>query len=194
MFEEAIVKAPRSDVAELYVKYAKAEEQFGLSRHAVTVYERACAAVQDSDKLDMFRLCIRKVEQFCGITKTRPVYEKAVAELLNNNTVVAGGLTCSSVSLMCLEYAEMERKLGEIDRARAIYQHGSQFVDTRRDPIHYWNSWKIFEETHGNEDTFRDMLRVKRSVEVAFSQVTAVVAMCDNMCDDNVCDDCVMLV
>ena len=81
MFEEAIVKAPRSDVAELYVKYAKAEEQFGLSRHAVTVYERACAAVQDSDKLDMFRLCIRKVEQFCGITKTRPVYEKAVAEL-----------------------------------------------------------------------------------------------------------------
>lgn len=39
------------------------------------------------------------------------------------------------------------------------------------DPIGYWKSWKLFEEAHGNEDTYRDMLRVKRSVEIAYSQV-----------------------
>ena len=75
-----------------------------------------------------------------------------------------------SSKLLCLEFAEMERKLGEVDRARAILQYGSQFSDPRRDSA-YWKAWREFEEQHGNEDTFRDMLRVQRSVETAFSQV-----------------------
>ena len=32
---------------------------------------------------------------------------------------------------MCLRYAQLETKLGEIDRARGIYSHGSQFSDPR---------------------------------------------------------------
>ena len=32
---------------------------------------------------------------------------------------------------MCLRYAELETKLGEIDRARALYIHGSQMSDPR---------------------------------------------------------------
>ena len=32
---------------------------------------------------------------------------------------------------MSLSYAELETKLGEIDRARAIYSHGSQMSDPR---------------------------------------------------------------
>ena len=43
---------------------------------------------------------------------------------------------CLSVCLsvhrdMCLRYAELETKLGEIDRARALYIHGSQMSDPR---------------------------------------------------------------
>ena len=32
---------------------------------------------------------------------------------------------------MCLRFADLERKLGEIDRARAIYAHCSQICDPR---------------------------------------------------------------
>ena len=32
---------------------------------------------------------------------------------------------------MCLQYAQLETKLGELDRARGIYSHGSQFSDPR---------------------------------------------------------------
>lgn len=32
---------------------------------------------------------------------------------------------------MCLRYADLERKLGEIDRARGVYQHCSQISDPR---------------------------------------------------------------
>jgi pre-mRNA-splicing factor SYF1 len=107
----------------------------------------------------MYRLYIKKVEQFYGITKTRHVYERAISELDDLHS-----------RLLCLEFAGMERKLGEIDRARAILQHGAQFADPRKEGA-YWGHWREFEESHGNEDTFRDMLRVQRSVETGFSQV-----------------------
>ena len=32
---------------------------------------------------------------------------------------------------MCVRFADLERKLGEIDRARAVYAHGSQMADPR---------------------------------------------------------------
>ena len=32
---------------------------------------------------------------------------------------------------MCLRFADLERKLGEIDRARAVYAHCSQICDPR---------------------------------------------------------------
>ena len=38
----------------------------------------------------------------------------------------------------------MERGLGEIDRARAIYVHASSMADPRRDPG-FWADWNAFE-------------------------------------------------
>ena len=32
---------------------------------------------------------------------------------------------------MCLRYASLETSLGEIDRARAVYSHGSEISDPR---------------------------------------------------------------
>merc|ERR1719515_586424 len=63
-----------------------------------------------------------------------------------------------------MRFAELETKLGEIDRARAIYSHCSQMCDPRV-AGDYWQAWKDFEVRHGNEDTLREMLRIKRSVE-----------------------------
>ena len=69
---------------------------------------------------------------------------------------------------MCLKYAELETKLGEIDRARAIFSHGSQMSDPRTSKS-YWKAWQEFEVRHGNEDTFREMLRIKRSVQAQYN-------------------------
>jgi pre-mRNA-splicing factor SYF1 len=68
---------------------------------------------------------------------------------------------------MCLKFAEMERRLGEIDRARAIYGHASQFCDPRTNAP-FWQKWEAFEVQHGNEDTFKEMLRIKRSVQAQY--------------------------
>ena len=62
---------------------------------------------------------------------------------------------------MCIRYANPS-KLGE-DCARAIYVHGAQQVDPASDAT-FWPTWHDFEVAHGNEDTFREMLRIKRAV------------------------------
>lgn len=76
---------------------------------------------------------------------------------------------------MCLRFAGLERKLGEIDRARAIFAHASQFCDPR---VHakFWKDWYDFELETGSEDTFREMLRIKRSVQAQFNTEASFLA------------------
>ena len=76
---------------------------------------------------------------------------------------------------MCLRYAALERKLGEIDRARAIYAHASQFCDPRVNQ-NFWAEWNTFEIETGSEDTFREMLRIKRSVQAQFNTEVSYIA------------------
>lgn len=33
----------------------------------------------------------------------------------------------------------------------------------------FWQTWKDFEIKHGNEDTMREMLRIKRSVQATYN-------------------------
>lgn len=65
-----------------------------------------------------------------------------------------------------LKYSTIEKKLGEIDRARSILTHISQFADPSKEDYveNFWKIWDEFELSHGNEDTYKEMLRVKRSV------------------------------
>jgi len=77
------------------------------------------------------------------------------------------------LSKMCLRFADMEQKLGEIDRARGVLTYSSQFCDPRID-VEFWKTWHDFEVKHGNEDTFREMLRVRRSVQAQFSQINLI--------------------
>ena len=72
-----------------------------------------------------------------------------------------------------MDYASLERDLSELERARAIFAHGSQFANPSVSP-EYWSTWRQFEEAHGNEDTFRQMLRRQRSVEASYSHVRSV--------------------
>ena len=76
---------------------------------------------------------------------------------------------------MCLRFASLERKLGEIDRARAIYAHASQFCDPRTN-AKFWSEWNAFEIETGSEDTFREMLRIKRSVQAQFNTEASYLA------------------
>lgn len=80
-----------------------------------------------------------------------------------------------------LKFAAIERKLGEIDRSRAILLHLSQFCDPNKPEFveTFWKIWDDFELYHGNEDTYKEMLRTKRSVASRYS-LNAPLFVADN--------------
>ena len=157
LFEQAVEGCPPKFAKVLYLMYGNLEEERGLARHAMRIYERATRAVSDDDKFEMFNFYITKSATNFGLTSTRPIYERAI-----------GALPDKEARDMCLKFAEMERRLGEVDRARGIYGHASQFCDPRTTPT-FWHKWEEFEVEHGNEDTFKEMLRIKRSVQAQYN-------------------------
>ena len=157
LFEQCLENCPEKYARNIFLLYAKLEEEHGLARHAMAVYDRAVASVEKKDQFEVFNIYLRKAAEIYGVTRTRQIYEKAI-EVLSE----------SEAREMCERFAEMETKLGEIDRARAIYGHCSQMCDPRVTP-EFWQHWKDFEVKHGNEDTLREMLRIKRSVQATYN-------------------------
>ena len=159
LFDRCLADCPPEESPEFYLLYGEYEENHGLTKRALSVYERMCNSVPPSEKYTAYRLYIAKAIQYLGVTSARPIYEAAISALEDG-----------PASRICLEYAKMETGLRESDRARTVLVYGAQLADPRRDPD-YWKAWHEFEISHGNEETFREMLRVKRSVQAAFSTV-----------------------
>ncbi|XP_058223295.1 uncharacterized protein LOC131333012 [Rhododendron vialii] len=159
LFEHAVEATPAESVKPLYLRYAKLEEDYGLAKQAMKVYDRSTKAVPPHEKLSMYEIYIARATEIFGVPRTREIYRQAIES----------GLPDKDVKTMCMKYAELEKSLGEIDRARGVFIYVSRFADPRSDPD-VWNKWNEFEVNHGNEDTFREMLRIRRSVSASYTQ------------------------
>ncbi|KAG8441223.1 hypothetical protein GDO86_006826 [Hymenochirus boettgeri] len=157
LFEQALDGCPRKFAKNIFLLYAKLEEEHGLARHAMALYERATEKVEPGEQYEMFNIYIKRAAEIYGVTHTRSIYERAIELLADDQS-----------REMCLRFSDMECKLGEIDRARAIYSYCSQMCDPRL-TAGFWQTWRDFEVRHGNEDTLREMLRVKRSVQAKYN-------------------------
>jgi len=157
LFEQCLESCPPKFAKPVYLLYARLEEEHGLARHAMEIYDRATKAIQPEDQYEMFNIYIKRAAELFGVTHTRTIYEKAIEVLDDEHS-----------REMCVRFADLERKLGEIDRARALYAYCSQLCDPRS-TASFWQSWKEFEVKHGNEDTVREMLRIKRSVQAKYN-------------------------
>lgn len=160
LFEQCLGECPPESAMKFYFLYAQLEEQHGLVKHAMSIYDRATTSVDRKSQMQVFNVYIKRASELLGLIHTRPIYEKAV-EILPDD----------QAREMCLRFADLEVKLQDIDRARAIYSHCSQMCDPRVFN-NFWNTWKDFEIKHGNEDTIREMLRIKRSVQATFNTAT----------------------
>lgn len=159
LFQRCLDACPPEDSTEFFLMNGKFEEEHGLVKRALGVYQQMCQKVPAEEKYTAYQLFIAKTAKFLGQTATRDIYQNAIQDLEDG-----------PASKLCLDFAEMETSLQEIDRARAVLTYGAQMADPRRND-EYWNTWNEFEIEHGNEETFREMLRVKRSVEASFSTV-----------------------
>ncbi|XP_068247345.1 pre-mRNA-splicing factor syf1 homolog [Palaemon carinicauda] len=157
LFEQCLEKCPPKYARNLYLLYAKMEEDHGLARHAMQIYSRSTKAVPPEEKLSIYNIYLQHAQQIYGVTKTREIYQEAIDDLPDEGA-----------REMCLRFAEMECKLGEIDRAREIYVYCSQICDPRV-TADFWAKWTDFEVAHGNEDTMKELLRIKRSMQAKYN-------------------------
>mmetsp|Transcript_16854 Transcript_16854/g.32896 ORF Transcript_16854/g.32896 Transcript_16854/m.32896 type:complete len:838 (+) Transcript_16854:31-2544(+) len=158
LFEQAVADAPAKEGENLYLLYSKFEEDYGGLSRAMRVYDRLCEKCTLENKLKLFTIYLNKCGDYYGATATREIFEKALKSLSEKD-----------VKPIVVRYASLEKKLGEIDRARALYVYGSQFADPKTS-VDYWRSWHEFEVQHGNTDTFKEMSRVRRTVTAQFGQ------------------------
>ena len=171
LFEQCCEQAPPKYCKEFFLGFAKLEEQFGLSKRAMDIYDQALKKIKSpADKIEVLDIYVKRAMEFFGVGKVRSIYEKIIDDDDDDDETKKNSLDDHSTKIVCVKYAELEASLGEIDRARALYTHASQFSNPAQDGT-FWGQWNDFEVKNGNEDTFRDMLRVKRSVAASFSQM-----------------------
>jgi len=122
------------------------EENFGLLSHAMDAYDLLAKTYPDS--LQNWEVYLSKVMTFYGAVRCRQVYQKALKSLQESNLILIG-----------LRFAKLERKLNELDRARAIYHHLAQYCNPASYERTFWKIWENFELQNGNKDNYEDFLR-----------------------------------
>ncbi|PVV01663.1 hypothetical protein BB560_003908 [Smittium megazygosporum] len=157
LFEQALNGCPGNLSKPIFIMYGKFEEEYGQTKNALSIYERACKSVTRG-KLEMIKFYIARTSILLGDSHTRSIYEKAIYDLPDEQETLS----------LLIDYARMELKLGEIDRARALYGYASQFADPRVNS-EFWELWHSFEVECGNEETFKEMLRIKRTIQTRFN-------------------------
>ncbi|KAI3905328.1 hypothetical protein MKX01_040019 [Papaver californicum] len=118
--------------APLYLQNAKLEEDSGFARRSMKIYDQAVKAVPDEEKLQMYEIYVARAAKFFSVLKTREIYQQAIVN--------------KDVTTMCMKYADLEKSLGETDRARVIYIFSSQFADPRSEND-FWSRWHEFERS-----------------------------------------------
>lgn len=159
LFDEALKGSPAKFVKPLSLLYAKLEEDYGVPKRALQIYIDAAARCLKEEKVELYTIGIAKAVEFFGLPACRPIYEVALESLQDEEARTLGR-----------KYIDLEVKMGEFERARAVFNYVAQFTDPRsKEGETFWSDWHNFEVRNGNEDTFKEMLRVKRAVEAEFS-------------------------
>jgi pre-mRNA-splicing factor SYF1 len=158
VYEDATKDTPPDCVMAIYKHWAAFEEQHGAPSKVVG---KLCSAIRKLDNLDrqleMVDFAVSKAKRLSGLTGARPVFELALKDL---------ALTDEALMSLSLEFAGLEAALGDILRARAIFTHCAQSCRVYPgDSSPLWAHWADFEQRYGDEQTMRDMLRLKRQLQ-----------------------------
>ena len=64
LFEQALDGCPKADASPLFLLYAKLEEEHGLMRNAMAVYQRAVSKIALEKKQEMYNVYIAKAAEY----------------------------------------------------------------------------------------------------------------------------------
>ncbi|MES1921615.1 Pre-mRNA-splicing factor SYF1, partial [Bonamia ostreae] len=112
IFEYAVKSFRAVEAKDILVKYANFEEKYGTPKKAMAVFDKMCDLLRGKDKYEAFLVYLNKATEAFGAIMTRSIYEKAVKVLPD-----------AFVPHICIRFANLETRLGEVDRARAVFRY-----------------------------------------------------------------------
>uniref|UniRef100_A0A6G1S4B0 Pre-mRNA-splicing factor SYF1 n=1 Tax=Aceria tosichella TaxID=561515 RepID=A0A6G1S4B0_9ACAR len=160
LLEHCLEDCPSAYAFEVYLLYAKLEEEKGLLSRVHQVYSRAVTKIEPKRQGDLFKIYLTSMMKLVDVDKIRDIFTQAIK--IPDNKIARD---------FYLSFANLEEELGENERAREIYSNCSQMCDPRIDK-EFWNLWLEFEQRCGSLETIDDMLRIKRSVEAIQPHIT----------------------
>lgn len=157
LFQEALAAAPPEQCKDMWLLLVAFEERYGSVRGCLSSLDRASKQVAPADRAVVYRRWAAKAEEFYGVVAARQVWEEA-----------ADAVAAADAADICLHFASLEARMGEFDRARAIFSHGAQFAGGKdASARQLWDAWKQLELDHGTRESFRAMAMRRREVDAA---------------------------
>ncbi len=165
LFDQVVAECPGKFLAPFLFMYFKFELDRGLARTCISVLVRGASHpdISAHERAQFFYMAIAETWRLLGASATRKLFEDAIETFTNLKLE-------KFVMDFCVQYSKVETQIGEISRARKLLQHAAQFANPQNKELEYlWEIWRDFEIQNGDEETYKDMKRVRRSVDVLYS-------------------------
>ena len=165
LFDQVITACPGKFLAPFLFLCFKFELDRGMARTCISILSKGASnsAIPIHERVQLFYMALSESVRLLGASASRKIFDEAIetfTSLKSEKLVIE----------FCLQYAAVESQIGEIERGRRLFHHAAQFANPKNSDLAYmWDKWRDFELEHGNEETYKDMKRVRRSVDVLFS-------------------------
>lgn len=157
LFEHALSECPPDLSKPIFLLYSKLEEDNGLIQRSLKILKQAVDHVKLEDKPEVLNVLIAKTIEHMGLVNTRPILTKAIDDFPLKYAID-----------FVIKFADVEIQLNEYERARELLKYGG----LQQSPVKnskLWEFWSEFEVNHGNKDTYKAMLRIKRQASDEFN-------------------------
>jgi pre-mRNA-splicing factor SYF1 len=148
--------------------YSNFEETNGLILKSIRILKSGVRKLEEAEtpasvvtaKCELYTLLVAKSIQIEDIEGTRAIYESIMSD---------AALSYPQLVQFAFRFIEFETTNNQFTRVRLVFKYLAGLKPpSESDTV--WDKWEAFELTHGDENTFKDMLRFKRIIYSQFEQ------------------------
>lgn len=180
-FERCIAsKLPGYLALDIFKLYSETERKASSLFKSVKVLQRGLEYLTESyshqgnKTEDLNKIVNGKFELYLSLFNKISVEFKDLEMLrrLLSSAVQDTQLSLPMVVELTLKSATFELEAGQVGRARAFYKHVASLAHPNsRAVTPVWTEWTQLESTHGDENTYRNMLKFKKAVEKEYEAI-----------------------
>ena len=144
------------DCKNIFIAYSALEEKVsGLVGKSIEILHRGAVSVSThlESRLQLWGMCISRAQSTLGPSIARELYQECIQVLPNSKAVA-----------FVIEFSDFESSMGEIIRAREILTYGAKLLPPSRN-TELWNNFEVFELKHGDKETYKEMLKMKKILD-----------------------------